>query len=163
MGRGPRHAYRSELRLAPNAVNRAVHFGDPLFTDPALRYPAHRRRVGVRHQDHHRACRLRPVVLGIHADCGLAGAAALSAGNAGRAGQLGSAAGTLLVGNFGDGRINISANNGRHFAHHVTGPVRGTSTGKPFAEPGLQGLLSGTATSGGSDALWFTDGFLADR
>jgi hypothetical protein len=40
--------------------------------------------------------------------------------------------------------------------HQVTGQVRGTSTGKPFAEPGLRGLLPGTATTGGTDALWFT-------
>lgn len=70
----------------------------------------------------------------------------------------GSAAGSLLVGNFGDGRINIFAKQGSHFAHHVTGQVRVASTGKPFAEPGLWGLLPGTATTGGTDALWFTAG-----
>ena len=70
----------------------------------------------------------------------------------------GSAAGSLLVGNFGDGRINIIAKHGHHFAHEVTGQVRVTSTGKPFAEPGLWGLLPGTATTGGTDALWFTAG-----
>ena len=36
--------------------------------------------------------------------------------------------------------------------------VRVKSTGKPFAEPGLWGLLPGTATNGGTDALWFTAG-----
>jgi uncharacterized protein (TIGR03118 family) len=66
----------------------------------------------------------------------------------------GSAAGSLLVGNFGDGRINIFARHGQHFAHHVTGQVRVQSTGKPFAEPGLWGLLPGTATTGGTNALW---------
>lgn len=70
----------------------------------------------------------------------------------------GSAAGSLLVGNFGDGRINIFARHGHHFAHHVTGQVRVQSTGKPFTEPGLWGLLPGTATTGGTDALWFTAG-----
>jgi len=70
----------------------------------------------------------------------------------------GSAAGSLLVGNFGDGRINILAKEGSHFAHHVTGQVRNASTGKPFAEPGLWGLLPGTAATGGTDALWFTAG-----
>jgi uncharacterized protein (TIGR03118 family) len=69
----------------------------------------------------------------------------------------GHAAGSLLVGNFGDGRINIVAAEGRHFAHRVTGLVR-TSTGRPFAEPGLWGLLPGTAANGGTDALWFTAG-----
>jgi len=70
----------------------------------------------------------------------------------------GSAAGSLLVGNFGDGRISIFAKEGSHFAHHVTGQVRNASTGKPFAEPGLWGLLPGTAATGGTDALWFTAG-----
>jgi uncharacterized protein (TIGR03118 family) len=70
----------------------------------------------------------------------------------------GNAAGSLLVGNFGDGRINILAKQGNHFAHRVTGLVRDISTGKPFAEPGLWGLLPGTATNGGTDALWFTAG-----
>jgi uncharacterized protein (TIGR03118 family) len=70
----------------------------------------------------------------------------------------GSAAGSLLVGNFGDGRINIFARHGNHFADEATGQVRVTSTGKPFAEPGLWGLLPGTATTGGTNALWFTAG-----
>lgn len=70
----------------------------------------------------------------------------------------GSAAGSLLIGNFGNGRINIIAKHGDHFAHRITGHVVDTSTGKPFAEPGLWGLLPGTATNGGTDALWFTAG-----
>jgi uncharacterized protein (TIGR03118 family) len=70
----------------------------------------------------------------------------------------GSAAGSLLVGNFGDGRINIFARHGQRFAHHATGQIRVQSTGKPFAEPGLWGLLPGTATTGGTNALWFTAG-----
>lgn len=70
----------------------------------------------------------------------------------------GSAAGSLLVGNFGDGRISIFAKEGSHFARHVTGQVRDASTGKLFAEPGLWGLLPGTAATGGTDALWFTAG-----
>jgi uncharacterized protein (TIGR03118 family) len=70
----------------------------------------------------------------------------------------GRAAGSLLVGNFGDGRINIFANRGGHFAHHATGQVVVASTGQPFAEPGLWGLLPGTATAGGTGALWFTAG-----
>jgi uncharacterized protein (TIGR03118 family) len=70
----------------------------------------------------------------------------------------GSAAGSLLVGNFGDGRINIIAKNDGHYAHQVTGQVQDTSTGKPFAEPGLWGLLPGTAATGGTDALWFAAG-----
>jgi uncharacterized protein (TIGR03118 family) len=70
----------------------------------------------------------------------------------------GSAAGSLLVGNFGDGRISIIAKDGRHYAHHVAGQVRDTATGKPFAEPGLWALLPGTAATGGTNALWFTAG-----
>jgi len=70
----------------------------------------------------------------------------------------GAASGSLLVGNFGDGRINTIARLGHHFAGHVTGQVRVRSTGKPFTEPGLWGLLPGTATTGGTDALWFTAG-----
>jgi uncharacterized protein (TIGR03118 family) len=70
----------------------------------------------------------------------------------------GSASGSLLVGNFGDGRINIIARHGHQFAQHVTGQVRVQSTGKPFTEPGLWGLLPGTATTGGTNALWFTAG-----
>jgi uncharacterized protein (TIGR03118 family) len=70
----------------------------------------------------------------------------------------GRAAGSLLIGNFGDGRINIVAKQGHHFAHHITGLVQVTSTGKAFAEPGLWGLLPGTAANGGTDALWFTSG-----
>jgi uncharacterized protein (TIGR03118 family) len=62
----------------------------------------------------------------------------------------GHAAGSLLVGNFGDGRITILAKQGHHFAHHVTGLVRDISTGTPFAEPGLWGLLPGTAANGGT-------------
>jgi uncharacterized protein (TIGR03118 family) len=70
----------------------------------------------------------------------------------------GRVAGSLLIGNFGDGRINIVARQGHHFAHHITGLVRVTPAGKPFAEPGLWGLLPGTAANGGTDALWFTSG-----
>jgi uncharacterized protein (TIGR03118 family) len=70
----------------------------------------------------------------------------------------GKATGSLLIGNFGDGRINIVASHGHHFAHRITGLVRNASTGKPFAEPGLWGLRPGTAANGGTDALWFAAG-----
>jgi hypothetical protein len=71
---------------------------------------------------------------------------------------MGPAAGSFLTGNVGDGRINVLAKHGARYAHQVTGQVRDTSTGKLFAEPGLRGPLSGTATTGGTDALWFTAG-----
>jgi uncharacterized protein (TIGR03118 family) len=70
----------------------------------------------------------------------------------------GAAAGSLLVGNFGDGRINIIARQGNHFAHQITGQIQDTSTGKPFTEPGLWGIRPGTAVTGGTDALLFTAG-----
>ena len=75
----------------------------------------------------------------------------------------GSAAGSLLVGNFGDGRISVFARQGSHFAHRVTGQVQDASTGKPFAEPGLWGLLPGTAATGGTDALWFAAGINGEQ
>jgi uncharacterized protein (TIGR03118 family) len=67
-------------------------------------------------------------------------------------------AGSLLVGNFGDGRINVFARQGAGFADHVTGTTLLTSTGKPFAEPGLWALVPGTATAGGTNVIWFTAG-----
>jgi uncharacterized protein (TIGR03118 family) len=73
-------------------------------------------------------------------------------------GSWGSVAGSLLIGNFGDGRINIFAKDGDHFARHATGRILDAATGRPFAEPGLWALLPGTATTGGTGALWFTAG-----
>lgn len=70
----------------------------------------------------------------------------------------GAATGSLLIGNFGDGHINIFARHGSHFASKATGEVRVAGTGKPFAEPGLWGLLPGTQTTGGPNALWFAAG-----
>ena len=71
---------------------------------------------------------------------------------------IGPAAGSLLAGTFGDGRINVLAKHDARYVHQVTSQVRDTSTSKPFTEPGLRGLLPGTATSGGTDALRFTAG-----
>ena len=70
----------------------------------------------------------------------------------------GAATGSLLIGNFGDGHINIFARHGSHFANQATGEVRVAGTGKPFAETGLWGLLPGTQTTGGTNALWFAAG-----
>ena len=53
----------------------------------------------------------------------------------------GRVAGSLLVGNFGNGRISIFPARGDHFAHHASGQILDTATGQPFAEPGLWGLL----------------------
>jgi uncharacterized protein (TIGR03118 family) len=67
---------------------------------------------------------------------------------------FGSHAGHLLVGNFGDGRINTF--------DPVTGAWLGalyTSSGDPFSEPGLWALVFGNGGSGGNPhTLYFTAG-----
>jgi uncharacterized protein (TIGR03118 family) len=63
-------------------------------------------------------------------------------------GKLG---GALLVGNFGDGRINV-------FTHdHFVGQLRDTYN-LPITIDGLWALLPGTATTGGANTLWFSAG-----
>lgn len=71
----------------------------------------------------------------------------------------GKLAGSLLVGDFGDGRINVIAQ-GRHhrFGDHIEGQVTDTSTGRALTIPGLWALLPGTAATGGTDAIWFSAG-----
>jgi len=64
-------------------------------------------------------------------------------------------AGDLLVGNFGDGKINAF--------NPTTGAFLGTlsdSTGNPLVNPGLWGLMFGTGGNAGGDpnALYFTAG-----
>ena len=67
--------------------------------------------------------------------------------------SFGKFAGDLLVGNFGDGRITaVDRRTG-----HVDGQLR-DSRGKPIEIDGLWALLSGTATTGGTDAVWFSAG-----
>ncbi|MFJ2030495.1 TIGR03118 family protein [Streptosporangium sp. NPDC087985] len=67
--------------------------------------------------------------------------------------SFGSFAGALLVGNFGDGRINAyNPRTGRYL-----GPLR-RANGTPMAIEGLWGLEPGTAANGGQDALWFAAG-----
>jgi uncharacterized protein (TIGR03118 family) len=78
-------------------------------------------------------------------------------------GSWGHAAGSLLIGNFGDGRINVFAPEHHGFAHHATSQVTVAGTGKPFAEPGLWALLPGTASTGGTNALWFTAGINGEQ
>jgi uncharacterized protein (TIGR03118 family) len=65
--------------------------------------------------------------------------------------SFGTFAGALLVGNFGDGHL--SAYRGATFL----GQLR-TPTGHPIAIDGLWGILPGTATAGGTNALWFSAG-----
>jgi uncharacterized protein (TIGR03118 family) len=63
-------------------------------------------------------------------------------------GKLG---GALLVGNFGDGRINV-------FAHgHFVGQLRDAHN-RRITIDGLWALLPGTATTGGANSLWFSAG-----
>jgi uncharacterized protein (TIGR03118 family) len=71
----------------------------------------------------------------------------------------GKLAGSLLIGNFGDGRVNVFAplGNGR-FTPFAVGRLTDSSTGKPFAEPGLWSLLPGAAGFGGTDAIIFSAG-----
>ncbi|GAA1148251.1 TIGR03118 family protein [Kribbella jejuensis] len=68
----------------------------------------------------------------------------------------GQPAGTLLVGNFGNGRINVFRP--RHDGGYAfAGQVRDTY-GKTLVIDGLWALLQGTATTGGTNVLWFSAG-----
>ncbi|GAA1567089.1 TIGR03118 family protein [Kribbella sancticallisti] len=71
----------------------------------------------------------------------------------------GQQAGSLLVGNFGDGKINVIApkSDGR-FSDKIAGQVRDAGTGRTLVIPGLWALTQGTATTGGTDSLWFSAG-----
>jgi uncharacterized protein (TIGR03118 family) len=67
--------------------------------------------------------------------------------------SFGSFAGDLLVGNFGDGRINAYDPHNGHF--------RGTlvdAKHKPVAIDGLWGLTVGDPAAGGTDSVWFSAG-----
>jgi len=67
--------------------------------------------------------------------------------------SFGKFAGDLLVGNFGDGRITaVDRGTG-----HVQGQLR-DARGQVIAIDGLWALLDGTATTGGTDAVWFSAG-----
>jgi uncharacterized protein (TIGR03118 family) len=67
--------------------------------------------------------------------------------------SFGTFAGDLLVGNFGDGRVNAYDRSSGRFH----GPLRKPG-GAPIEIEGLWGLLPGTAANGGRDALWFAAG-----
>jgi uncharacterized protein (TIGR03118 family) len=71
----------------------------------------------------------------------------------------GDLAGSLLVGDFGDGRINVirKGDHGR-YRGHIEGQVTDGSTGRTLSIPGLWALLPGTATTGGTDSIWFSAG-----
>jgi uncharacterized protein (TIGR03118 family) len=63
-------------------------------------------------------------------------------------------AGDLLVGNFGNGRITVISL-GRH--DRITGQLR-DSRGRVLSIERLWALLPGTATTGGTDAVFFSSG-----
>ena len=67
--------------------------------------------------------------------------------------QFGRFSNDLLVGNFGNGRINVyDPSNGNSL-----GTLR-DSSGHPIAIPGLWGLLVGNAGAGGAQSVWFSAG-----
>jgi uncharacterized protein (TIGR03118 family) len=68
-------------------------------------------------------------------------------------GQL---AGALLVGNFGDGKVNVITRHGNG-PFTLNGQLRDT-TGRALVIPKLWTLLPGTATTGGTDSIWFSAG-----
>jgi uncharacterized protein (TIGR03118 family) len=73
--------------------------------------------------------------------------------------------GALLVGNFGDGRITV-VDQARHAwrgdqdgsEDRVVGQLRNGDTRRTLEIPGLWDLLPGTATTGGTDSVWFSAG-----
>lgn len=67
--------------------------------------------------------------------------------------SFGKLAGELLVGNFGDGHINVFD----PYSGRFHGLLKGTN-GRPIKIAGLWSLLPGTATTGGTDAVWFSAG-----
>jgi uncharacterized protein (TIGR03118 family) len=66
---------------------------------------------------------------------------------------FGSLTGKLLVGNFGDGHIGVYEPNRQHFRGLLDG-----ANGRPVRIERLWALLPGTATTGGTDAIWFSAG-----
>jgi uncharacterized protein (TIGR03118 family) len=71
----------------------------------------------------------------------------------------GNLAGSLLVGDFGDGRVNVIPSNGAGgFDDHNATQLRNAATGKKLSIPGLWSLTAGTAAAGGTDSMWFSAG-----
>ena len=72
--------------------------------------------------------------------------------------SFGPLAGSLLIGDFGDGRVNVvQPNPGGGFHHFIVGQLR-DGNGNTLVIPGLWALTPGTASTGGADALWFSSG-----
>lgn len=70
----------------------------------------------------------------------------------------GALAGDLLIGNFGGGQVTVIGHGHYGRPGRVVGELTNSATGKPIDIPGLWALLPGTATTGGTDALWFSAG-----
>jgi uncharacterized protein (TIGR03118 family) len=71
--------------------------------------------------------------------------------------SFGKFAGDLLVGNFGDGRINVFSADPS--APALIGQLTDATTGKPLEIDGLWGLIAGTGGMGGrTDDIYFTAG-----
>jgi uncharacterized protein (TIGR03118 family) len=64
---------------------------------------------------------------------------------------FGNLAGSLLIGNFGDGRINVFTDG------QFAGQLRDTNNNKITID-GLWALLPGTASTGGVGTMWFSSG-----
>jgi uncharacterized protein (TIGR03118 family) len=71
----------------------------------------------------------------------------------------GETAGDLLIGNLGDGHINIvKAKGDNTFENGISGQVMDNKTHQPLAIDGLWALKPGTPTMGGTDSVWFNAG-----
>jgi len=72
--------------------------------------------------------------------------------------SFGSLAGSLLIGNFGDGRVNVvSPDKDGDFQHFISSQVH-NAAGGVLTIPRLWALTQATASTGGADALWFSAG-----
>jgi uncharacterized protein (TIGR03118 family) len=75
----------------------------------------------------------------------------------------GKLAGSLLIGNFGDGRINVVGIHNGRFDNQIQGQLRNNATGKALSIEHLWGLLPGTAATGGTDSVWFSAGIGGEK
>jgi uncharacterized protein (TIGR03118 family) len=72
-------------------------------------------------------------------------------------------AGSLLIGNFGDGRINfVEPKSQGRFDNKIEGQLKKTN-GRTLVIPGLWALLPGTAATGGTDSVWFSAGIANEK
>ncbi len=72
--------------------------------------------------------------------------------------SFGSIAGSLLIGNFGDGRVNVvSPDKDGDFQPFISSQLH-NAAGGVLTIPFLWALTQATASTGGADALWFSAG-----